>query len=356
MTSNGNSKFSEAAWLAAIVESSGDAIITKDLNGTIQTWNAGAELVFGYTAEEAIGQPVTMLMPEDRVNEEPGILARIRRGEYVSHYQTVRRRKDGKLIDISLNVSPVRDADGNIVAASKIARDITEHNRLQAAEREAEIARRLLETQESERRRIARDLHDHVGQYMTAIRLTIEGMVPMASDNAILSDELVKMKDIASRVDHDLSYLTWQLRPTEIEELGLRDALDSFVREWAEHTGIEAEFEFAGDRDNRRLDAVVETNLYRITQEALNNAAKYSQASHVTVLMHRQRTATFVIIEDDGIGFDVSSPPSAANGHGNGFSGMRERVELLNGRLLIESSPGRGTTVAVSIPANAARA
>jgi PAS domain S-box-containing protein len=121
------------ARLAAIVESSDDAIVSKNLNGIIMSWNQGAERVFGYTAQEAVGQPVTMLMPPDRVNEEPGILARIRRGEKVDHYETVRRRKDGTLLTISLTVSPVRDARGNIVGASKIARDITE--RKQAEER-----------------------------------------------------------------------------------------------------------------------------------------------------------------------------------------------------------------------------
>src|SRR6202023_4060476 len=103
--------------LAAIVESSEDAIISKDLNGVIQTWNAAAEHLFGYTAEEAVGQPVTMLIPADRQDEEPGILARLRRGERVLHYETVRRRKDGSLGDISLTVSPVRDHSGRIVGA-----------------------------------------------------------------------------------------------------------------------------------------------------------------------------------------------------------------------------------------------
>ncbi|HEU4825542.1 MAG TPA: PAS domain S-box protein [Dongiaceae bacterium] len=115
--------------LAAIIENSDDAVISKNLDGIIATWNSGATRVFGYTAEEAVGRPVTMLMPPDRVDEEPGILARIRRGERIEHYDTVRRRKDGSLIDISLSVSPIRDKDGKIIGASKIARDITDRKR-----------------------------------------------------------------------------------------------------------------------------------------------------------------------------------------------------------------------------------
>jgi PAS domain S-box-containing protein len=112
--------------LAAVVESSDDAIVSKDLNGIIATFNRGAERLFGYKAEEVVGRPVTILIPPDRQHEEPDILARIRRGERVEHYETVRRRKDGTLVDISLTVSPVRDDQGKIIGASKIARDITE--------------------------------------------------------------------------------------------------------------------------------------------------------------------------------------------------------------------------------------
>ena len=120
-----------ALQLVSIVESSDDAIISKDLDGVIQTWNAAAEHLFGYTEAEAVGQPIVMLIPADRSDEEPGILARLRRGERIHHYETVRRRKDGSLVDISLTVSPVRDATGKIIGASKIARNITERKEAQ---------------------------------------------------------------------------------------------------------------------------------------------------------------------------------------------------------------------------------
>jgi PAS domain S-box-containing protein len=116
---------------AAIVEFSDDAILSKDLHGVITSWNRGAERLFGYSAEETIGQSVTILIPPDRQNEEPMILERIRRGERIDHYETVRQRKDGSLIDVSLTVSPIRDRTGKIVGASKIARDITERKRAQ---------------------------------------------------------------------------------------------------------------------------------------------------------------------------------------------------------------------------------
>jgi len=118
-------------YLASIVESSDDAIVSKNLDGIVTSWNTGAERVFGYTAEEAIGQPITIVIPEDRQNEERDILNRIRRGERIDHFETIRRRKHGSLIVISLTVSPVKNAEGKIVGASKIARDITEQKRSQ---------------------------------------------------------------------------------------------------------------------------------------------------------------------------------------------------------------------------------
>ena len=110
----------------AIVESSDDAILSKDLDGIILSWNNGAERLFGFTAEEAIGEPVTIVIPLDRRDEEPAILDKIQRGERIHHFETVRQRKDGSLLDISLTISPIRDSRGKIIGASKIARDITE--------------------------------------------------------------------------------------------------------------------------------------------------------------------------------------------------------------------------------------
>src|SRR4029079_9803958 len=118
--------------LRAVAETSEDAIVTKDLNGVITSWNKGAEIIFGYEANEVIGKPISLLIPEERHDEEPSILERIRRGHRVEHYETVRRRKDGGLIDISLTVSPLADATGSIVGASKIARDISDKKGAQA--------------------------------------------------------------------------------------------------------------------------------------------------------------------------------------------------------------------------------
>ena len=135
------------ARLAAVVDSSGDAIVTKTLDGILTSWNAAAELMFGYTPEEVLGKPVTILIPEDHLDEEPEILQRVRRGERVHHYETIRRRKDGTLINVSLSVSPLKDSSGRIIGASKIARDITRQKQDEAALREHSHVLELLARQ-----------------------------------------------------------------------------------------------------------------------------------------------------------------------------------------------------------------
>src|SRR5688572_24913298 len=297
-----------------------------------------------------------MLMPEDLVNEEPGILDRIRHGEQVDHYETVRCHKDGTLLDISLNVSPVVDAHGVIIGASKIARDITHKRRIDAATRESEIMHRLVEAQEAERHRIARDLHDHLGQKMTALRLQTEALSAKCADDPSLAAAVLRVQKSAVDVDRDIGFLSWELRPTELENLGLENALTTFVREWSGQYGIKAEFHTSKTETNgngSRLDHVVETNLYRIVQEALNNVLKHADAKSVSVLLHHRKDEVVLIVEDNGCGFDEAM--GAANGAtrgGLGLVGMKERSALLNGVLEIDSQPGTGTTVVARIPLN----
>lgn len=336
--------------LAAIVDSTSDAIITKDLSGIITSWNKGAESVFGYSASEAIGHPVTMLIPPERIDEEPGIISRIRNGEAIDHYETVRRRKDGELIDISLNVSPIYDSNGVIIGASKIARDITQHKRLVTAERESEMMHRLVETQESERHRIARDLHDHIGQQMTGIRLKIERVAELLSEDHAAHAEVMAIRELAEKMDSDIGFLSWELRPTELDFLGLPDALRSFTAEWSRQYGIEADFHSLPGTSRKKLPTDLETNLYRILQESLNNILKHAAATRVGVLFHRTNTAVSLIVEDNGKGFYPEIAMEGPAAIGLGIVGMKERTELLDGFFKVESTPGIGTTVVSRIP------
>ncbi|MCF6370920.1 sensor histidine kinase [Rhizobium halophilum] len=173
--------------LASIVESSQDAIISKTINGIITSWNRGAEQLFGYQAEEVVGKPITILIPEDRLDEEPAILAKLRAGQKVDHFDTVRRRKDGSLLDISLTISPIKDSDGTIVGASKIARDISSRKR-----------------DEERQRLLLGEMHHRVKNLFA---LT-SGLITMASKSAVSPAELahsMRQRLSALAAAHDLT-------------------------------------------------------------------------------------------------------------------------------------------------------
>jgi PAS domain S-box-containing protein len=310
--------------------------------------------MFGYTAEEAIGQPVTMLMPPERVDEEPGILERIRRGEKVDHYETVRRRKDGSRFQISLSVSPIFDADGRVIGASKIARDISERVRAEQSRRQMEMMQRIVRAQEAERHRIARDLRDALGQKMTGLRLMIGSLLDKCGGYDPVSFEFRHLKEITAQMDQDIGFLSWELRPTELDTLGLVDAVRSFVWEWSRQFGIEADFQDGGAEGSEEIDDLpdeVQVNLYRIVQEALNNVLKHSSASSVNVVLSVRKADISLSVEDNGKGFEPSEIGESAQGWaGSGIVGMRERAEIMGGKMDVETSPGSGTTILVRIP------
>jgi signal transduction histidine kinase len=218
------------------------------------------------------------------------------------------------------------------------------------AMREREMMSRLVEAQESERNRIARDLHDHLGQQLTALRLKLESLRSKVVSDPVLTAEVEATQEYASRIDGDINYLAWELRPTELDQLGLTDSLKSFVREWSTTYGIAAEFHSFKDK-NGRFEPALETNLYRIVQEGLNNILKHADATNVSVLLDQRDDLLVLIIEDDGKGFDPEG--RRRNGkpaNGLGLIGMRERTALLGGTLEIESRAGEGTTVYARVP------
>ena len=373
------------ARLAAIVDSSDDAIVSKTLDGIITSWNRGAERLFGYTAAEAIGQPIFLIIPDDRRAEENDVLARLRGGKRVDHFETVRQAKDGRRIPISLAVSPIRDGRGKIIGASKVARDITERILVQDAlrlaheeledrvrERTAELAKsnealraeiverqrveeqrtqlltRFVLAQEDERRRIARELHDQLGQQLTALRLTLETLRAESIERTELRVQVETLQELARQLDQDVAFRVWELRPTPLENIGLRAALTNFVHHWSKHLGIHVELRASRSSDER-LNTEVETMVYRLAQEALNNVAKHARAQHVDIVLERNAGHLSLIVEDDGIGFNPLDKETL--GDGLGLTGMRERAALVGADLQIESVPDRGTTVILRVPA-----
>ena len=255
---------------AAIIESSDDAIISKTLDGVITSWNRGAEKLFGYPAKEAVGRPMLMLFPPERVKEEADILARIARGESVDHYETVRLRKGGKRLDVSVTVSPIRDSQGKIVGASKIARDISERRALELAVEAAAG---------HERARIARELHDGLGQQLGGLRFLMEGLrrdlestnAPQAETAGQLAGEIATALTQARTLAHELYAV-----PASPD--GLQQALENLA-ERASERGTHCVF--GGEVSVMMPNQAVASHLYRIAQEAVHNALKHSHATRI---------------------------------------------------------------------------
>jgi len=334
--------------LASIVESSDDAIISETLGGVIVSWNSGAERIYGYSAKEVVGHPISELVPPDRPDEVRRIFKRLGRGERINHYETVRRRKDGRLIDVSLTISLIKDATGRIGGASTIARDIT--NRKQTEKALLTFSRRLIEAQEAERQRIARELHDQIGQGLTALKLNLHA-IQYARDRREarpLIEENLRMLDEALEQVRDLSV---DLRPLLLDDLGLVTALRWYVDHQAQRTGVRAEFTSDSLDPNLRFSAEVETACFRIAQEALTNVARHAQAKLVTVRLSRSDPYLILFIKDDGVGFDIEAMQKHAVASATlGLRGMEERTQAVGGRMSINSTSGKGTQVTVRLP------
>ena len=365
------------------------AIFVADLDGKIVSWNIGAEELFGYTAAESLGKDVrTLFTSEDRANEIPEKEMQTAVSDGVAEDERWHLRKDGSRFFASGSQTPLYNSDGTHTGYAKIARDLTERVeaqqellaafdsvetkvqertnelsesnqslRLEVGERKeverlrSELIRKIVKTQEDERKRIAREIHDHIGQQMTALQLRLQMLIDKRTGDASILTELDELKVLATKIDTEVDFLAWELRPSILDDFGLAAATKKFVEEWSVHFETPAAFENIGLNGNR-LTPEIKINLYRIVQEALNNTAKYAKASFVSVLLERRGRTIRLIIEDDGIGFEPQEKVDlTGTDRGMGLIGMKERAELVGGTTEIESSKGKGTTVFVRVPA-----
>jgi len=457
--------------LAAIVDSSDDAIVSKSLDGIITSWNKSAERLFGYAAEEAIGQHITLIVPPGRQSEEVAILERLRRGERVEHFETVRVRKNGTTLNVSLSISPVRDAAGRVVGASKVARDVTERKRVERAVaeqarlldlsfdaifvrdpadritywnngakqlygytseealgrvshellrtkfpealdcitgrlnrdrrwtgelihkrkdgsqlvvasrwaldqrdhgsayslletnsditqqkesekalKESELAARLLRLQDEERRRIARELHDGVGQLLAAMSMNVskvkEETSKLSHDAARCVEENSNMIE---QISADIRTMSYLFHPPLLDELGLESALKWYVKGFADRSKIAAKLEVPVDLG--RLPKDHEMCLFRLVQECLTNIHRHSESSTALVRLWRTPGEIRMEVSDEGRGIqqEIQSKIASGKSAGVGLRGMRERVKQFDGTLEIHSN-GKGASILVTLP------
>ncbi len=339
-----------APWLAAVVESSDDAIISKDLNGVIRSWNAGAQRLFGFAPDEAVGQPITIIIPPELHDEEKQILKRLRNGERIVHFETIRRAKNGSHVHVSLTISPVRDSRNRIIGASKIARDLSERQRTEGALKAAELSRRLMQMQDQERRRIARELHDGLGQLLAALKMNVSQVQKekdkLTPNTARCVEENLRLIEQGLTEIRTLSHL---LHPPLLDELGLPSALRSYIDGFAERSKINVTLQLNSDLGQLQEDQ--ELCLFRVAQECLTNIHRHSGSATALVRLSRSSTHIELEIKDHGRGLPEEIQSDIASGvcAGVGLRGMKERVSQVGGALVVQSNEN-GTSVLVKLP------
>jgi PAS domain S-box-containing protein len=363
------------------------AVFSVDAEGRVDSWNKGAKSIFGYANSEILGRPYEFLFaPDDVERGVPAKEMRIARRKGRAFDERWHVRRDGSQFFASGVMMPLY-VGKTLTGYAKIASDLTqkiqhaeelakardeletrvkertrelaetnlalvrEMEEREIAERQrTDLLRRLVTSQELERRRIARDIHDTLGQRLTALRLKIASLKEIMPETEPLVSRIKRLQEISERLDTEVSFLAWELRPSALDDLGLVDAIGAFVNEWSRHYDIPADFHSAGVT-NGRFTNETETHLYRIVQEALNNIAKHAQATCVNVLLERRDGEMVLITEDDGKGFVPAEKPLPDEpGGGLGLVGMHERAALIGGTFEIESAPGKGTTIYVRVP------
>jgi hypothetical protein len=355
--------------LAAIIESSNDAIVAKDLNGTILSWNKGAERIFGYTADEVIGKSITILMPPERINEEPAILDRIRRGQCVDHYETVRRRKDGTLLDISLTISPLKDASGIVIGASKVARDITDTVRAKenleatVAERTASLMDAIAQMEEFSYT-VSHDLRAPLRGMKVYSEALLKDYAPSLpkeayhwlqriSSNAKLLDKMILDVLTFSRVARtDL----------KLERVALSKLVRQILEQYPGMQSPKAEIQI------EPLPDVLghEPSLTQAFSNLISNAVKFvgpNVTPKVRIWSKRNDDQVRVCVGDNGIGVDPKyqhrlfrmferlHPYLNYDGTGVGLAIVRKAVDRMGGKVGVESDGANGSMFWFEVPA-----
>jgi len=453
----------------SLLDASDDAIFSTTLEGVITTWNRSAHRIFGYAEPEAVGHPVTLIIPPELHFEERAIQRRLTTGEHVGHYETYRVSKDGKRINVSINVSPIRDAENRAIGRFDVVRDITESKRAEAALRESEerfrlvantapvmiwmsdvekrcvyvnqgwleftgrpiesklqngwgelvhpddlrvymdtylgafdrresfrleyrlrrrdgtyrwvldqgvprfnadssfagyigsamdvtgrklaedalssVSQRLIEAHEEERGRIARELHDDINQRIGLLAMNLNHLKRGLPISVRLRRKLDEAAKQVEELGKDIQSLSHRLHSPKLEYLGLAAAAHSFCKECSDL--LKVEIDFHAKNIPKDLSPGISLCLFRVLQEALQNANKHGGSRHMEVSLTGTIDEIELIVHDSGIGFE---PETALRGRGLGLSSMLERLKLVNGQLFIDSKPHHGTTIRARVP------
>jgi PAS domain S-box-containing protein len=329
------------ALLDALFEQAPQAVALMSVDNCVVRVNHEFTRVFGYTPEETLGRPLAdLIVPPDLKDESERRTSLVAQGQRIDG-EAVRQRKDGTRLDVLMVSVPI-SLPGGQTAICTMYRDITEDKAVERALQT--LSNRLLEVQEAERRHLARELHDEIGQLLTGLRLLLRtnGDAGPEAYRSRFEQARALVDDLIGRIRG----LSFDLRPADLDQLGLLPALLALFERYTSQTGVLVNFRHQGLET--RFPPRLETAAYRIVQEALTNVARHAGVAGVTVRVWAEKLTLSLQIADRGCGFDadvvLKSPRSS------GLPGMRERIMMLNGKMNVESSPGRGTVITAELP------
>lgn len=328
--------------MAMIVAASADAIVSSDMSGRIVSWNLAAERIFGYIAEQMMGKTTMVITPEDRREEAEAIYQRVRKGERIDHFETVRLSRGGDQIDVAMSLFPLQDAGGVVTGTSAVIRDIREQK---AAERSLrQLSGQLLRVQDEERRRLARELHDSTAQSLAALSVNLS-LLSQHGDQlseekraSLLADSLT----LADGVGRGLRTHAYLLHPPLLEECGLPAALRWLAEGFSKRSGIEVDLDLPSTIE--RFDPERELTLFRVVQESLANVHRHTKSPSAHIRLEQRFDEISVEVRDQGGG-----TASMGEQPGVGIGGMRERLAQLGGSLIVSLNPS-GSIIRARIP------
>ncbi|HBY95760.1 MAG TPA: hypothetical protein DEP84_17700 [Chloroflexi bacterium] len=337
----------QASYLNALIESSGNAIITTDLEGRVLSWNRGAELIYGWGKDEAIGQIIPMVPDHLREEAYRWMDQLVQAGKPKYNIETVRSRKDGELIPVMVTVSPIRDTSVKVVSLLGISTDMRDKKRLEQELLRQQRALAVLE----ERERLARELHDSLGQILGYVNTQTQAARELLSrgQTAAVDTHLKRLAEVAQDAHADVREYILSLQTSAASEEGLLPALEGYLQRFSQNSGIQPELIVADELADVEFRPGVKTQVIRIVQEALTNVRKHASAEHVWITFAVTGHETRATIADDGCGFDPAHI-AARDGRHFGLRIMRERAEEFGGSIQVLSKPHEGTKVIVAIP------
>ncbi len=337
----------QATYFDTLIESSGNAIITSDLKGKILSWNQGAEVIYGWSKEEVIGQVIPMVPPALQEEAYQWMRQVIQSGESMYNIEAQRLRKDGEQIPVMVTVSPIQDADGKLVSLLGISTDMRDKKRLEQKLLRQQRALAIME----ERERLARELHDSLGQILGYVNTQTQAAREMLAKNeATVADNYLKrLIEVAQEAHTDVREHILNLQASPLKEEGLLAALEIYLRQFSRHNGIKTKLIAEAELADIVFGPNVEIQLMRIIQEAITNVRKHAKAQQVRITFEIDKERVFVAIEDDGRGFEPDLISSNGGRH-FGLRIMQERVKEIGGTIQVQSELGQGTTVKVKAP------